>query len=309
VILAVAVGILLNRQWLYDYFRGVQYRPSEEMSIIRDSLQLTDQGKFLFNAAQPELEEKDVFNAYCRMGDEEIAILGCYTSGNIYIYNIIDKELDGIRELTTAHELLHAVFARMSEGDKSSLKQALDKVYTENKDTLEKDLDSYDEEEQFEELYVRAGTEIKKLPEILEKHYATIFSNQDKVVDYYNKYIAVFRVIKADFDRLTDEMENLDQEIKQKTSDYESRAGQLNTEIANFNACAETEGCFVNEYEFWVRRNNLVNEQVALDGLYEEINTLIDQYNTDVEKYNENVIRNDKLNSIINSSAKVEAIE
>ena len=308
VIVAMAV-VFLNRQWFLDFFRGMQYKPSVEMSAIRDSLQLTDRGNFLFNAAQPELEESDVFNAYCRTGDEEIAILGCYTADNIYIYNITEKELDGIRELTTAHELLHVVFARMPEGEKGDLKQALDKVYTDNKDILEGDLESYDEAERFEELYVRAGTEVKKLPDVLEKHYAAVFKDQDKIVDYYNKYIAVFREIKAEFDKLSSEMETLNQTIEQKTKEYEIGAAQLNAEIGEFNACAETAGCFSSEYVFWTRRSNLINQQTQLDNAYNEINALIDQYNDDVEKYNANVMRNDKLNSIINSSEKVEEIE
>ncbi len=47
------------------------------------------------------------------------AILGCYnpSSRDIYIYNVTNSELDGVKEVTAAHEMLHAAWERLSESE------------------------------------------------------------------------------------------------------------------------------------------------------------------------------------------------
>lgn len=314
VLMVVLTGVLawglINREWVVDYVRGASYQPTSEMARIREDLKLTERGEFLFNATQPVLEEKTAFNNVCRSAtDTEVAVLGCYTGGNIYIYNIVAEELNGIRELTTAHELLHAVWARMSEAEKAELVGALEEVYKANTEVLEKDLATYDATMRAEELYVRAGTEVANLPAKLEKHYAEIFEDQDLVVKFYDSYIAVFRAIEAEMDSLKNEMDGIATEIDAKTDEYERRAGQLEADVVSFNACARVEGCFKSEAEFYVRRADLVAEQDNLSVLYDEINNLVAEYNVRVEKYNANVTRHETLDRMMNSNTKVDEIE
>lgn len=310
VILAViAVIIFLNRAWFYDWYRGITYRPVAEMAAIRDKLDLTGRGEFLFNAAQPELNTATEFNGNCRQDESEVAVLGCYTTGNIYIYNITDDKLDGIRELTTAHELLHVVWARMSEDEKAALVEPLTRTFEANQSLLEEEIDQYDISERQEELYVRAGTEIKDLPVVLEKHFAEIFEDQDKIVDFYESYIEVFREIKAQMERLMSEMEVLRDEINAKTAEYEAEVGLLEADIANFNNCAETLGCFASEWEFYVQRNALMAREDALNILNGEINGLVDEYNAKVDEYNADVTESRKLQDMINSNSEIKEIK
>lgn len=299
----VAVIVVLNRAWIYDWVRGVSYRPNGEMAAIRDELQLTGAGEFLFNAAQPELNAAEEFNENCRNDESEIAVLGCYTAGNIYVYNIDAAELKGIRELTAAHELLHAKWARMSDDEKVALVEPLTRTFDANQ-FLADEINSYDVSEKQEELYVRAGTEVKDLPAALEKHYAEIFGNQDAVVDFYNSYITVFREIKAQMEELTNEMETLRAEIDGKTANYEAELAALEVDIANFNSCAETAGCFNSEWEFYVKRNILVARENNSNALNNEINNLIDIYNVKVNEYNANAMESRKLQNMINSKAE-----
>lgn len=292
-----------------DLYRGWTYQPSDEMARIRSDLKLTEQGEFLFNAAQPELYAAAEFNSHCRDGETEIAVLGCYTGGNIYIYNITDAELDGIRELTTAHELLHAVWARMGDEEKTALVASLTKVFEENQEFLEGEIDTYDVSEKQEELYVRAGTEVANLPEDLERHYAEFFRDQDAVVAFYDKYIAVFRNLRAELDTLAAELATESATIQQMTAEYETRSNQLSASVVSFNSCAEVRGCFSTEEEFDERRAALVAEQEALEGMYGEINGLIGAYNAKVELYNADVTQGERLNTIINSAAKPQEVK
>ncbi len=308
ILVVVFFTIIINRQVVSDFIRGKFYTPSAEMEQIRYDLNLTSKGELIFNASKPELDTEEDFNVNCQTDDETSAVLGCYTEQTIYVYSIKDKELDGILELTTAHELLHAVYERMSLAERDSLKSLLEEVYKVNQETLEREIKSYDTDEQLEEMYVRIGTEIKELPEELEKHYARIFKDQDRVVSFYDKYIKVFREIENEFKVLEAEMKELNSQIDAKITDYENRVKALNSEIEVFNNCANTPGCFSSDYEFYVRREELVYQQTELQALYDGLDGLINQYNSDVEKYNNNVIRNEKLQNIINSHVRVEEL-
>ena len=308
-LLIVFILILTNRRWIYDFYRGLTYRPTEKVEEIRDSLELTNYGSFLFNASLPSLEERENFNVYCRERENTGAILGCYRNNNIYVYNIVESELDGIIEVTMAHELLHAEYDRMSENEKSGLKDSLERVLKDNSDILENDLKNYEEALKMEELYVRAGTEILELPEDLEKHYARIFKDQDVIANYYNKYIVKFREIEEKLTRLNSELKILNDDIVIKTELYKIRVENLNEEILDFNRCAETAGCFLSESDFYYTRAGIVGKQRDLDGFYQEIDGLIVMYNQKVQEYNENLLVGEKLNSAINSSIKVEEVE
>ena len=310
-IIFVALAVfVINREWIFDFWRGVGYEPSAELSGMRDNLTLTDRGKFLFNASRPELKGRDDFNEMCRSDeDTETAVLGCYTDKTIYVYDIVDEELKGIRELTLAHELLHAVWARMSEAEKKGLRNDLAQVLKENEDALRKEIENYESSDREEELYVRAGTEIKDLPEKLEKHYADVFQNQDRIVEFYNSYIEVFRKLEAEMDSLMAEMEEIEAMVMQKSEDYKQRTESLDHEVEAFNNCANTAGCFVSEGQFRARRNELLAKSQALNELYDEIDGLINKYNEDVEKYNSDVLHNNRLIKIVNSNESVEEIE
>ena len=306
--LILLVYVILNYQSVADFLRGSFYSPSLEMSEIRDKLGLTKKGETIFNASRPELNKEDEFNANCYSFDAEEAILGCYTEQNIFVYHIENKELAGILELTTAHELLHAVYERMSFSERDKLREILEKTYLENKETLGEEIDSYNSSEQLEEIYVRLGTEVKKLPKELEEHYAKIFQDQDKIVSFYDSYIKVFRKIEEDLKTLENGMKTLNDEINQNLSEYENGVRNLNIEIDRFNQCAEIAGCFTNDYEFYLKRSELLSAQDYYASFYDQIETLVNEYNDKVVEYNNIVIKNEKLQKIVNSHVRVEEL-
>lgn len=309
IIIAIISVAIINRNWIYDWWRGINYKPSAEMAAIQDSLKLTDRGNFIFKASHPTLDDSETFNASCKSAHSgELAVLGCYTEDEIHVYNIQSEELKGIRELTTAHELLHANWKRMSKNDKHTLLNELNTIDINTNDKLTQELNNYSTDQQSEELYVRAGTEIKDLPSNLEKHYGDIFQNQDLIVSYYDSYITVFLEIETEMNQLMSEMQSIQQEIDNTTIEYEQRASQLSAAVTSFNICAEQAGCFKSEYDFYSKRANLLNEQSALETIYNHINTLIDEYNIRVEKYNADVTRTDKLNQAINSTKKTQGL-
>ncbi len=303
ILILISLIVVFNFTTIKDFITGIGYHPSTEMSEIRSSLSLTDTGQRIFNATMPELMEKQTFNQNCRERENANAILGCYRNDRIYVYDIIDDELQGIRELTSAHELLHAAYHRLSSEEKQKLAPILTQAYLDNQTVLGEEIDLYEDSEKQEELYVRLGTEIKNLPTELEEHYSHFFTDQDKIVDFYQSYIAIFRQIEQNLKNLLAEIEAKEAEINQKTATYEADAASLNKDIEEFNNCAKTPNCFTSNWTFNSKRQALINRENSLSALYAEINQMIADYNALVEEYNENALHGQSLNIKINSGA------
>ena len=310
-IVALGLGFYFNRQKLSDFFAASFFKATPELAAIDQKIQLTNDAHNIFYATQPSLNSRDDFNAHCNSHNDEISILGCYTGGKIYIYNIEDTELSGIIESTATHELLHAVWERLDPAKKSELTNQLVAVYNDERyrDALAKDLESYAENNRIDELHSRIGTEIADLPEALEKHYANYFKNQDLVVDFYHNYITPFNELSEEIDNLSTQLEKLSGEIDQKSKEYYQDAEELSSKIDEFNNCAKNLNCFGTEASLLARRNSLLAEQSALNTTYDELAKLVDQYNAIVEEYNNNIIRSEELETKINSNKKTQTIK
>ena len=302
-LMAFVAFFALNFATIKDIIVGLSYHPTSEMTEIRDSLGLTAKGARIFNATLPELKEKEEFNQICRDVESANAILGCYGGDRVYVYNISSDELVGVREATAAHELLHAVYHRMSADEKREIRDALISVYQKNQETLGEEIDIYEDDKKEEELYVRAGTEIVELPEILERHYGAIFENQDLIAEYYQGYIKVFREIEQKLEDLLLEAQNLEANITAKTAQYESDVAALNAEVDEYNNCAVTKNCFSSVAAATARRNELTAKSDTVSAMYDELSSLVSSYNDLVREYNENLLHGQALNMVINSAS------
>ncbi len=307
--LVLVVIFLLYHTAIIDAFKGIGYNPTPDMWAVRNSLHLTSEGTRIFNATHPILASRDDFNMSCESHDEAVSVLGCYTSDRIYVYNVDDDSLSGIRESTAAHEFLHAVWTRLPGLEKSELVPILEQVYSEHSESLKEIIESYPVEEQIGELYVRAATQIAKLPDALEKHYAKYFTDQDIITAFYASYIAPFNELKEQITKLGSELETLKKEIEKRSSALDARVSAFDAAVGEFNTCANKAGCFASSYAFYARRAELVAEQQALNAENTAVNALINTYNSKADVYNSSIIRSSELQSIINSNSSTTQIE
>ncbi len=296
--------VMLNKTFIFDTIAAWTYGPSKEMADIRLSLDLTTDGERIFNASHPILNSREDFNMACGSYQNETAVLGCYAGRQIHVYNVDTKELNGIKESTSAHELLHAIWARLEQTEKNRLKPLLDEVYNKS-EKLKSELENYSEKDREDELHSRVGTEIKDLGSELENHYSKYFKDQDKIVSYYDSYIKPFETLKNQIKELSKTLETLKKQIDEKTKEYQARAEKLNQEISEFNNCASTLNCFTSRGEFNARRGELTAEQSAVNTLYGELDTTIKEYNSKVGEYNDNILKNQDLENLINSNKEV----
>lgn len=297
----MVLGLFLQTTMVQDYWRGMSYTAEENVREVEEALELTSLGKRIFRATRPELSEREEFNTHCENQSEDVSLLGCYTGGNIYVFEITEESLRPANKVTMAHELLHAAWERMGKREQNEVREELLKLYDEKKDWFDEELGVYDENERIEEIYTRAATKLQDLPEKLEKHYAKYFQNRKKIVDYYEEYEALFLALQAEMEKLAAEIEKEQAAIEQAREGYLKAVESLDGKIDSFNVCADTAGCFTSQAEFNQRRGVLMAEKEQLEAERVSLNERIEQNNDKIEEYREKQMMLGELNDAMDS--------
>lgn len=299
---------LISSYWWRDTWAGIFYEPASAVAEIQESLNLTDKGRRVFNGSTPVIEGRDEFNEHCDSHDAETSLLGCYTDGRIYVYEITNEELKDANKVTMAHELLHAAWARLGNGERERVVAWLDEVKTENAEWFAEELGPYEESERTEEVYTRAATKLRELPEGLEEHYAKYFADRQAVVTYYENYQTPFQKLKQRGAELAEETQKMIGGIEQKKAEYLDELETLNQDIEDFNNCAAKAGCFASDIAFQSARSGLMNRQASLTQKRDGLNSEIDTYNAKLLEYDEVRTSLGELSNAMNSNA-VEKIQ
>ena len=291
----------------YDYLKSKSFSPTKEMTTIISSLKLTERGERTLRATTPTLDSRDVFNEKCNSHKAEVYVLGCYLTGDdsIHLYAIHKKELAGMNESTAAHELLHAVYHRLPFWEKSKVNEELSAAYENlNDEELKAAMDLYDDEDFYDELHSRLGTEIKDLPENLEKHYAKIFSDRKKVVAFYDNYSGTFKKLKEDLKATEEKLNNLKVKIEDEEGRLKKVTTDLNERIDDYNRRV-SEKKYSTIAEIKNEGKNLQAEVDKTNSDYDALSSNISEYNKLVAEYNNSVIRTNEIFDSINSNSSV----
>ncbi len=303
---ALALFLFVNRQYVVDQISNWQYQPTSEIASFASKTGMNTTGKFYFYASQPSLESTQEFNNKCGRKEQSTAILGCYTGRNIYIYNVTNAQLDGIREVTAAHEMLHAAYDRMGDDERKKVDTLLEAEYAKLKD----DKDFADRMafyartepgERDNELHSVIGTEVGSLSSELEAHYAKYFSDRGKVVALHDKYAAVFSDLQTRGEELSSQLTSLGNTIESESANYNKAVLQLNNDIQAFNSKA-SDGGFSSDSEFQAARSDLIARASQLDAERSAINDKVTQYNTLRSELATIASQSDALNRSIDST-------
>ena len=291
----------------YDYIKDWFYTPDENVSAIIDSLDLTSRGRRIFEATSPSLDSRDIFNEKCDSHNVEIYVLGCYLTASdvIHLYNVEETELDGVKEATAAHELLHAVYLRLPFWEKSSLNNQLQAAYDalDEKDEIKKSMALYSSDDFYDELHSRFGTEKKDLPYELEKHYEAIFNDQDKIVDFYEKYSGTFKKYEKEVEELGKKIDALQAEIDTEEKRLTGVADSLNKRIDDYNSRVSAHN-YTDINTIRAEGNALQAEVDKLKADSDALDKKIDEYNGLIAEYNNSVVKTNKIYNSINSNGE-----
>lgn len=262
--MAAIVGAAFNYQALLDQYALATYHPAPDVAGIESRIGLTDYARGIFYRTDPKIASKADFNADCETTKGELE-LGCYYRSSIYILRIDNQSLAPEMDVVTAHELLHAAWARLSTEDKTKLSAELEQAYAGLNDAELRDrMAQYAQSEpgqQANELHSILGTESLTLAPELETYYARYFSDRAKIVAAHEQYQNVFSSRKAELENQLSTIRNLKAQLTVVNR-------QLDTYRAKGNIPAY---------------NALVPKQ---NSLVDGINSRIDTYQSGVDEYN-----------------------
>lgn len=305
IILALATFLLFNQQYVKDQISVWSYTPSASIQSLEENIDFTSRGAFNFYAVQPKIEGSESFNADCQRQEVGNPVLGCYIANRIYIFDVSNTQLDGIEEVTAAHETLHAVWERMSDDDRAKVSTLLEAQYAKmsGDSDLTQRMDYYKRTEpgQFDnELHSILGTETAQLSPELEAHYDQYFGDRQKIIEYHTKYATVFTNLKNQSDSLYGELTTLGASIDNRSTQYDSDVKQLSADIGSFNDRASNGG-FSSRSQFNSERATLVQRSNQLDADRASITTDIDTYNAKYKEYQQVSSAIEALNKSIDS--------
>lgn len=306
VLIGLSLAIAINRQFISDMITVWQFKPGSGIVELADRSGMNDYGKFIYLASKPELDLPTDFNTACDRIENTTSILGCYSNHRIYLYDVTDPQLDGIREVTAAHETLHAIYLRLSSAEKEEVGLLLEAEFKklETDDSFQTLMEFYDRTEPGQrdnELHSIIGTEVNDISPELETYYSKYFSDRKKVVALDDKYSSVFEDLSNKAENLVLRLNELAAIISKNTENYNSNARTLNSDILAFNNKTDT-GLFTSEYAFYLERSKLVARVSELDDLRTSLEKDTSEYDTKLAEYNSISSQSKKLYDSIDST-------
>jgi len=229
-------GVLYKHQALLDWWhlRGYAAPPAVVQLAAGDSM--TPKAQHLFYVNRPLISSGRTFTDHCPAAAEKTVVLGCYVGrdAGIYIYAVNDVRLNGVEQVTAAHEMLHAAYRRLSGSERNTVNAMLTDYYNHGltdqriKDTL----NSYkisEPNDLVNEMHSIFGTEVAQLPAALEQYYRQYFTNRQKVTSYTASY-------QGEFTSRQTQVAADDAQLKTLKTQIDANEASLNSQQADLKA-------------------------------------------------------------------------
>lgn len=285
ILLATALAVI-NRYDILDWFALRNYQPPAHIVALADQTTMSDPTRRVFYATRPLLDDKVSFKQHCEVEEQSI-VLGCYvTTRGIFLLDVTDERLQGVEQVTAAHEVLHAHYDRLGGSERKRIDGLTASYFASIQDErIIKTVEQYrakDPKIVPNELHSILGTEVRDLSPELEQYYSRYFKDRKQIVAFSEQYEQTFIGLKnevsnydADLAKIKSQIEANETRINSLGSNLESQRAQLDRMLAN----NQTE-----EYNAAVPGfNNIVGQYNLLVG---QTRQLIAEYNAIVEKRN-----------------------
>lgn len=300
-VLGAGYVAFIFRQDIIDWWKLSIYKPSAEVVSLADATTMAGRGRDLFYVSDPKINERDEFNINCTDTGEESLVLGCYRAQQIFLYNVTDSRLNGVKEVTAAHEMLHAAYERLNTADRSYVDTLLQTQLTLIKDDRLAGLIAlYNKEEPghlLNEMHSILGTEFRNLTPDLEAYYKQYFSDRAKVVAYSEAYETTFTASKNRITTYDERLADLQKQIDAGSSKLDQQKASLEAQAANLDSLRGSDTAAYNKavppYNSNVR---------AFNTLVAQTKKLVNDYNALVEKRNSEVAAQNDLYQNLDSN-------
>jgi hypothetical protein len=277
-LLAVPLVGLWQRNAIYDAIQLRNYTPPAAVVNLAARDTMTSYAQHLFYVNHPQLVgDSATFRADCTLAEQTI-VLGCYhpNQRGVFVYNVSDPRLAGIIEVTSAHEMLHAAYDRLSSKDRKDIDKMLNDYYKNDlKDQRILDtIEAYKKTEPNDivnEMHSIFGTEIDNLPAALDNYYKRYFVNRAAVVAFSQNYENEFTSRSVTAAQYAKQLDALKAKIDAQESGLRAQSDKLNIEQARLDS---------------LRSSERIDEYNASVGVY---NASVDTYNAGIAGYKHDI--------------------
>lgn len=293
IVLLASIFFIVRQDDVIDWWLLREYDPPAEIAALSENTTMTDLGERYFYVYQPMLLDRETFRQACTIAEKSI-VLGCYVSRQgIFIYDVTDEQLAGIREVTAAHEMLHVAYERLSTDERERIDALNLQVYDElDNERIRRTIQAYrDRDPQIvaNELHSILPTEVRNLnnPE-LEEYYAQYFDNRLAVVEFSEQYASVFEAARERVEQLDSQLKQQREEIEVLQNTLDNQAASLEAERARLNQLFEAEdfAAYNDGVESFNAGVRLYNDTVnRLQSLISEYNDLVAERNNAAVSY------------------------
>ncbi|MGW9626556.1 hypothetical protein [Microbacterium sp. NPDC055521] len=227
---------------------------SAEFADLADRMMLTAEGREVFAFTQPRYADAGEIAELC--GDESHdpgneSTLGCFTGleqsraqDRIFIYRSTDERLAQSMVTTAAHELLHAVYARMSSEEKTLVAElvstATARVPSDDPvhDQIAASMNG-DDEKRATEQFAYLGSQVHPdigFPVELEEIYARTITDRAALVETHRHAVAVLDEVRAAVAQAWEEVADAEQTNAHTRAQLEADARALSEAVAKLDS-------------------------------------------------------------------------
>lgn len=303
-VIAAGIFALTNFQSISDYFRLRGYDPPQRVEELANETTMQSDTRRIFYINHPKLSDKAEFNGECRTTEKSI-ILGCYVSGKgIFLLDVHEPKLNGVVEVTAAHEVLHAQYERLSDSERQKVDKLTTSFFEQKVDDerIKKTVENYREKDPSivpNELHSILATEVRDLSPELEDYYRQYFSDRKKIVEFSEQYEQAFLDLEKQANSIESQLSNLKTQIDTNRSQIDALSTELNNEKARLDALLSN-----NQVEEYNNSVSDFNRRVAsYNSLINQTRQLINEYNDLVEEQHSLVLQQQELNEAIDSNS------
>lgn len=295
IIIVVAIIGIRFAQDLEDWSKLLSYQPPAEIARLATTTTMTDTARRLFYVNRPTIETKKSALNLCK-SSEHTVILGCYVpSQGIFLQAVTDPRLQGVMEVTAAHEMLHVAYQRMSIFQQKQIDQQLQAQLSKLQNPrILKLVETYNRQDSRSvdnELHSILGTEVQDLNPELENHYRQYFTDRSSIVALSERYEGVFTTLKQKAKTLIRELETQKVGLERLAAQVKQEGGSIDSERSNLESTIAANP----QADYQFRISSFEDRVKSYNQLVVQLRAESDAYNRSISESNSLTVEHNSL--------------
>ena len=284
IVVVVIIGIRFEQDFR-DWSKLLQYEAPPQVAKLATATTMTDTARRLFYLNEPQIESHKSAQNLCK-SSEHTVVLGCYVPNKgIFLQQVSDPRLQGVMEVTAAHEMLHVAYQRMSLLEQTKLNERLQTALEQIQSLrITQLVEAYREQDPNivnNELHSILGTEVRNLSPELETHYRKYFTDRSQIVAFSEQYEGVFTTVRAKAKQIASQLTALKSTLETLATQVKSEEASISMERSSI----ERERATNPEADYSLRIAGFNNRVQSFQALVTRFNEQTNIYNQNIAAY------------------------